>query len=196
MIKVIDNFVTPKYHKEILDLMESQIFDWHLIKDISNKYADQQKFTPDSYGFFHMFYNDDKLSGWGDNHQSQYYQFLAPLFYQMMDASNTTKILRARGDMVTYKGGEPKQYTDHVDYLEPEYLKNKTAVYYVNGASGDTVIYKERIQDWKGNGKHTVDQIVKPKQNRVVIFDGDLIHNGGTPYKDAVRIISNCNFLE
>ena len=192
MIKVIDNFLTPRYHKEILGLMEGDHFDWHFIQDISDKYG-QEKASVDTYGFFHMICNND--GSYGSDYRSQYFSFFASMLYQIMDASNTTEILRARGDMVTYKGEEPMLHRDHVDYIEAEYLKHTSAVYYVNDASGDTVIYKERVHEWKEQGKNTVDKIITPKANRLVFFDGDLIHNGGRPYDQSHRIICNCNFL-
>ena len=37
---------------------------------------------------------------------------------------------------------------------------------------------------------------VTPKANRLIIFDGDIIHTGSSPSKNKKRILINSNFLK
>jgi len=52
-------------------------------------------------------------------------------------------------------------------------------VYYVNDSDGPTMI--------EGN-------LIEPKANRLVMFDGHKPHTGASPTKHKTRIIINSNF--
>jgi ectoine hydroxylase-related dioxygenase (phytanoyl-CoA dioxygenase family) len=60
-----------------------------------------------------------------------------------------------------------------------------TALLYLNDTDGDTYFYKE-------NGD--IDFQVSPKANKVIIFDGDMVHSSSTPTQTQYRIALNFNF--
>ena len=77
----------------------------------------------------------------------------------------------------------------HID-LDPgdEHI---VVLYYVNDSDGDTIIYNEREKD-RPDGIYTIKQRVTPKQGRVVLFDGWLMHTAEQPINN-VRCIVNYN---
>jgi hypothetical protein len=75
----------------------------------------------------------------------------------------------------------------------------KVAVYYVNDTDGDTVLFKETINDIAPeeiqNTILTFDQSIPPKKGRLIVFDGNIYHAVGKP-KNDIRCIINYNFYE
>ena len=69
-----------------------------------------------------------------------------------------------------------------IDYLFP----NTATIFYVNDTDGDTIIY--------GQDRLEIKERVSPKANRLVIFDGDILHTGSSPTKHKTRILINSNF--
>lgn len=186
MYKIYDNFLTKTYHKEIKSLLSSYEFPWFYASNISND-ADTRKLK-NEFGFFHIFIKDN------GEINSNYTAFIKPMLYQIMDSTNTNKILRARGDMTTNKGVEMIHET-HIDFYNENLKKNKSIVFYVNESDGDTILYNERYTDDFRDKKQTILKRIKPKENRLLVFEGDLLHTGCSPVNHANRILINGNFI-
>ena len=82
----------------------------------------------------------------------------------------------------------------HVDWES----NHMTALYYVNDADGDTVIYKNKYS--KKDPIPFFDDLqeskrVTPKQGRVVLFDGSHWHTSCQP-KEKIRCIINYNVVD
>ena len=76
----------------------------------------------------------------------------------------------------------------HIDIYSRKHL---VCLYYVCDSDGDTIIYNEREKD-RPDGIYTIKQKVTPKQGRVVLFDGWLMHTAEQPINN-VRCIVNYN---
>ena len=74
--------------------------------------------------------------------------------------------------------------TPHLDLKE----KHSALLYYVNDSDGDTIIY----EDVK---KNKIKKTVKPKQGRMVIFDGSYWHTGSQP-RNNIRCIINTDITK
>ena len=73
-------------------------------------------------------------------------------------------------------------------------------------SDGNTVIYNEKYDGEDGiystesirrsgiTNKLTIKKKIKPKENRLLIFEGLLIHKGHHPSKHNTRILLNSNF--
>ena len=180
MIKVLDNFLTKSYHKELLDLMSSDNFSWYYKKNISHEKTSRLG----DYGFSHFFWDEN---GMRDTSTSMLWK---PGLYQIMDVVNTDFILRSRGDMTMYSHKE-FIHDPHVDFT----FKNISAVYYINDSDGDTIFYNQRQSGGQPMpNKLEVRDRVSPKSNRLVFFEGNVIHTGMSPNKHKNRIIINSNF--
>ena len=76
--------------------------------------------------------------------------------------------------------------TPHIDINDRDNFF--VVLYYVCDSDGDTIIYNET----KESDQYTVKQRVTPKQGRVVIFDGMLMHTAEQPLNNT-RCIVNYN---
>lgn len=69
----------------------------------------------------------------------------------------------------------------HVDDDHP----HNVILYYVNDSDGDTYFF---------NNQRKVIKRVTPRKNRMVVFDGDILHASSYPIKSSIRITLNLNF--
>ena len=207
LFKVIDNYLTKSYHKEIQERLTGNSFPWYYNSN-STSTVDTSHFN--AHGFSHSFWENDAKNGAGlegnDFFTDNFATFIKPFLLQVMDTIDCDMILRCRSDMVTWA---PKEFIHqaHIDYPFP----NTATIFYVNDTDGDTFLYGKhsfvkdiRIdQDRFGTLSQTVGtktttleikERVSPKANRLVIFDGDILHTGSSPTKHKTRILLNSNF--
>ena len=186
MMKIIDNFLGKSYYKNMLDLMAGPTFNWWYSDNSSLRI---QKDHPDStnfseYGFSHKFWDSEK----GPNPSES---FIQPLLFQILDVTDCDFIIRARADMVTWSK-EDYTHPAHTDFPFP----NTASVFYVNETDGDTIFYNVKPDDVPKDKELKEYDRVSPKANRLVIFDGDLLHTGCSPTKHKTRILINSNYIK
>ena len=187
-LEIIDDFLTKSYHKNILELLLSQKFDWMYCGDMTDSARKAEEEGPYGYGFAHYFFDPEKGS------QPPLGSFIEPALYQMMDVAKCEGILRARADLTTWSKDE-YIHLPHVDYFFP----NVGTVYYVNESDGDTILYNIK-PDNASNSCHPdqkdlkIVERVSPKPNRLALFDGCLLHTGSSPTKHKNRILINSNY--
>ena len=195
MVKIIDNFLTKSYHKEILEIMSGDNFDWYYSDNISytkdeftSMFGTNQRYSThfNEYGFTHWFWH--KITGQRD---TQHSHFIKPALYQILDVTDCDFIQRARADMVTWSK-EEFIHSAHVDNIIP----NTAAVFYVNESDGDTILYNDKRTDIASYEDLKECDRVSPKANRLVIFDGALLHTGCSPTKHKRRILINSNYIK
>ena len=87
---------------------------------------------------------------------------------------------------------ETSHNAPHVDMGEynPQHW---TMIYYIKDSDGDTLIFKEKLNDIPVKN-FTIDEKVSPKKGRAVIFPGDRFHCGTTPIISKARMVANINF--
>ena len=97
----------------------------------------------------------------------------------------TMEIFRAKVNLQLKLSNGKKHHhnTPHKDFENP-FMDHNVLLYYVNDSDGDTHFFK---------GTKIVKS-VSPKANRLVFFEGDVIHTGMSPNKHKNRIIINSNF--
>ena len=74
--------------------------------------------------------------------------------------------------------------TPHKDFEDP-YVDHNVLLYYVNDSDGDTHFFKE----------NKIVKSVSPKANRLVVFDGNILHTGCHPCKAHTRIVINIDCI-
>lgn len=111
-----------------------------------------------------------------------------PLFLKIHEEFNRpiSDIIRARLDM-TLRSPPNTKHTPHRDLGEESHL---TFILYLNDSDGDTVIYNER----EPSEEYTVKDIITPKKNRLVMFDGSCFHTGHSPSENNNRVLLNINY--
>ena len=70
------------------------------------------------------------------------------------------------------------------------------SIFYVNETDGDTIFYNVKQTDVANYKDLKEYDRVSPKANRLVIFDGDLLHTGCSPTKYKNRILINSNYIK
>jgi hypothetical protein len=137
------------------------------------------------YGFHHNFWwpNQDP--------QNRFSDFIQPLLYQILDVTNCDAFVRARADMVTWSK-EDFIHPAHTDFTFP----NTASIFYVNESDGDTIFYNVKPTDVANYKDLKEYDRVSPKANRLVLFDGDLLHTGCSPTKHKNRILINSNYIK
>lgn len=108
---------------------------------------------------------------------------------------NIEKLLTARIQLQLPVISEKYFGSPHLDGTRP--FPYKVAVYYVNDSDGDTVLFKETLNEvdpTNMNREFTIEQTISPKKGRLIIFDGDVYHSAGKPKTD-IRCIINYNFI-
>ena len=83
----------------------------------------------------------------------------------------------------------------HVDSTE----NHKVALFYLNESDGNTIIYNKK---YRGEETRQSDfsnlkiaHEIEPKQNRMILFNGDNIHCSTPPKEYSFRSILNVNYL-
>ena len=137
------------------------------------------------FGFSHVFHHS--TSG----PMNRYSSFMQPLFYQILDVTNCDLLWRARADMVTWS----KQQFVHPAHRDFPF-SNIASVFYVNETDGDTIFYNVKPDDIPKDKDLKEYDRVSPRANRLVIFDGDLLHTGCSPIKHKNRILINSNYIK
>jgi len=189
-MKIIDNFLSKTYFKTISELVSGPDFEWSHLNITYNKRTDYPE-PPhlNDYGFSYCFWHE-KFGLRKTTHS----HFIVPLLYQILDVTDCDFILRARADMVTWSK-EDHIYPAHTDFPFP----HTASVFYINESDGDTIFYNVKPEDVpKDKNYKDLEEYdrVSPIPNRLVIFDGELLHTGCSPTKHKNRILINSNYIK
>ena len=172
-IYVFDDIIEKDYQNKIKNVLIGQVryndedFPWYYIDDVtaSGDYGNQKRgaFVHDyvhyEYGIesdFHYLFLDLIKSSCSKLKIKEVDVLQGRSFFQL-----PTSIKKEDVD------------TPHTDMPHPHFVM----LYYVCDSDGDTIIYNEREE----SKNYTVKQRVTPKQGRVVLFDGGLMHTAEQP---------------
>ena len=184
MIEVIDNFLDQSYFEEVRNYITSSQQEWHLYDNISvstlpfNSPEEYQNLSSFGFGF-------DVVGG------SYTCEILEDLVKYVLDYFNCSEILRVRLDMTVFNPIKFK-HLPHVD----GFGEHKTAILYMTDSDAETVIYNEKLlneTDVVDFENLSIQQTVIPKENRLVVFDGQYLHTGHSPSRYMKRILLNIN---
>ena len=167
--KIIDNFLPKEQHKFIENLMcGGGAFPWYFLNEKSADNVLMGREDLDNYQFVHTFYIRHNVLS------DQYEPVISPLLNKIKPLA----LIRVKANL-NPRTNEIKKYGWHIDY---DGNKHTTAIYYVNSNDGKT-FFK--------NGKE-VDSV----SNRLVIFNGDMLHTGSSCTDRKVRCVINLNYIE
>lgn len=188
-IKVIDNFLPRKEHLHWQHLLTHSDFSWYLSGEKNTvqqtqarKKRKEHKNINEYIQFTHMFYfKDNKVNKINSN----YFPLIENLCKHFIKKRKLKElhILRAKANLQPriQNAKKHEHNTPHVDFLDDHMV----LLYYVNNSDGDTHFFK---------GKKIIKS-VSPKANRLVVFDGNLLHTGSHPIKSIYRIVLNIDCL-
>lgn len=200
----IDNFISPRYAEHLKQTVMDAKFPWYFNRDITSPlWFWQQNHLNDSTleveessftGFMHIL--------WGrEGKESDFYDIFVPLLYSMEEKINMTiaELVQLRLGLFTLNTNRQPYHVPHVDYQD-DGLKY-TAIYYLNDSDGDTYFFNEfldpnikRFINGYDPSLFTVAKSVKPKQGKLVLFDGRRYHADSYPESTPERMVLNINF--
>mgnify|MGYP003149380585 CR=1 FL=1 len=170
---IIDNALNSSSLSLVKDCMESWNFPWYFL---SNSSTPEEKMVNEgiNYSFHHTVFD---LKG----KNSSFYDMSNMVGLVMKDLFklNHYEIVRLRWGMTT-SIGKIHRNDPHVDFD----TTHKVILFYLQDSDGETYFY---------NDKHEVIDSVIPKENRAVLFDGDLLHSSSKPINYSRRIVLNIN---
>jgi hypothetical protein len=129
----------------------------------------------DNYFMFtHHLYRNGQVS-------SDMYSSLQKLLFEASIAANKSTLLRVKANMYTNQG-KHIYHTKHTDYEDIDEFT--TAVFNFTSCNGGTVLY---IDD---------EEIVVPSiENSLLVFDGNITHQGFTQTDKDNRVLLNIDFM-
>jgi len=135
---------------------------------LSGKNADN------NFMFTHALYRNDQIS-------SNFYNTIQEVIFKVSNYSKKTKLLRVKANMYTNQG-KHIYHTKHTDYEDIDEFT--TAVFNFTSCNGGTVLY---IDD---------EEIVVPSiENSLLVFDGNITHQGFTQTDKDNRVLLNIDFM-
>ena len=175
--KVYDNFLDEQDFLNLKNTMLGGDFPWFYSERILKSYIENPAFyrddksfaKNDDYQFNHVFYLNHQVN-------SSFFHLVYPFIQKI----NPKAIVRIKANL-TNKTDRSMVYGFHVDQNDaPSNLKS--AVYYVNTTNGPT-LFKDGTE-------------IESLENRLVIFDTNLVHSAVSQTDEKARIVINFNFYE
>jgi hypothetical protein len=156
-MKVIDNFLSLKEENKIINLLKNPFFPWYYLENIT--YDKSNKDYQIKPAFCHLFKKDGLIN-------SDYFKDIKFI----VDKFTNNEILQCRS---FYQLPLNQKYIkDDIDSIHVDMEIDHTVyLYYVFDSDGDTILYK--------NNK--IFKKITPKQGRLLIFNGDLLHTARQP---------------
>ena len=197
---VLDNFLPEEAYNKAKVYLYSTEPKWTLLQNVSLNKEDEKidARIADNFGFSCVMHLDQEPLDKSEKKQEVLDSFAETLSkYFRID-----HVLRVRAGLQTKTNNTNFFHDPHVDYSYPHY----TALFYFcteDTGYGVTTIYKERHDHYHDPEKMTgylhedltiVDKI-QPKENRVLIFKGNVLHSSSPPLDNSIRIAVNLNFI-
>jgi len=182
---IIDNFLSESYFKILQDMVTSEFFPWSFTREITNTNIDSRL---GSYGFQFLLGDYDNFRRCSET------DLTMGCLKTIGDYLNAKRVFKARYDMTLYNS-EKFLHKPHIDGDHiPNYF---STILYMNNSDGDTVIYNEKcykIEEMDYDMQYTIKKTVTPKENRLVLFEGNVVHTGYSPSNNKNRILLNAVF--
>ena len=207
MIWVIDDFIDKEYQEKIKSIMlGSQLyfdghpdggveFPWYFIEDVTSALDSDSQHRP-ALAHQYVTYRDmEEMEKFDDDTpgyvESELHSLFIPLLQRACFKLGISKVNALQGRSFLQFPLRLKDKTVDTPHIDLETIRHFVVLYYVCDSDGDTIIYNER----KESKTYTVKQKVTPKQGRVVLFDGGLMHTAAQPINSNVRCIVNYDLI-
>ena len=198
-VYVIDDFLDKEYQEKIKNTLlggdESYIdddFPWHFTEDITAAGDDDSQHRS-ALAHNYVEIQDDDVDDVTQLYgvvNSKFHSLFMPLLRKAAIKFNMKHVDVLQGRSFLQFPLNLKDQTVDTPHIDIEDLKHLVVLYYVCDSDGDTIIYNEREE----KNSYTIKRKVTPKQGRVVLFDGLLMHTAEQP-KNNIRCIVNYNLV-
>jgi len=188
--KVVDDFLPEIYHWQLKETLCGPNHPWCFLNNI-----DKQENTLGGFGFEACVVNssDPQQIAKGPR-SSSISEMIMPFCFSVQQLVGAESILKVRCDMTLYNP-LGHMHHPHIDHNGPHIA----SVYYVNDSDGNTVLFNHRATVNDPKTFPSLDEMevlveVEPRANRLLVFDGNLIHTGHSPSKNNYRVIINSDY--
>jgi len=176
MIRVIDNALPVELFDDLRNFVTSPVFPWFFTTTTTNDY----------YSMYNALTAKDFAQQYNSEFAIEYVSKGSAIFSQILqnyeeDNLNYNYLVRMRLGLIHPRPIYTK-HSMHTDFVFP----HKTALLYILGDGKN-----DGVTTFLLNGK---EEIVAPKPNRLVLFDGDILHSSSTPTNSDFRIAMNINY--
>lgn len=186
---LVNNLLSQQHHDYISDILLGDRFPHYYSGNInSSNFTDKYDNDVDATGFAHRFFDDGVK-------QSDALDVILPYLWALLERNNLKlqQLLRVRSVLTIPTGGQHSGYP-HIDMTAVQGYK--TAIVYIAGTDGDTVLYNETFD---GRILPDVNELteccrITPQPNSGFVFDGSRYHTGLLPQTSKVRLVLNYNF--
>ena len=183
-----DDIIPKLYQEHIKNTLLHHSFNWNFIEDLTyNKSIILNKKHP---GFIHRFFHEGEIT-------SDYYNLILPLAFLISDkiGLETLNLLRVISflHLPTHESCELRN-NFHTDYSSN--VNHLSCIYYVQSSDGCTILTDKNNKECDSNSltDENIDIKIKPKQGKVIVFNGHWYHCSSSPTIET-RCIINFNFL-
>ena len=170
--KVFDDVLSKENLKHLQDIFFNEGMTW-FYRDSTVHYSNDD----DTYYFSHaLFYNNEPTSG--------SFNTVFNFFKKILDIRSIIQIranLTLNPNIELYTGWHTD--TEPYNLLNGEEVDFKTAIFYLNTNNGSTFLNKENTTE------------VKAIANRLLVFDGSILHRNKYTTDEKRRIIINFNYV-
>jgi hypothetical protein len=164
--KIIDNFLPLDKFKEIKEHMLGPHLEWAFNSFVAYPDSELSK-DPYDFQFTHTFYYKCQP-------RSSRLNVIDPILQQI----NPSAVVRIKANLQT----RTEKIVTHQYHLDHNDFDGKIAIFYINTNNGYT-IFEDGTK-------------VESIENRLVIFDGDVLHTGTTCTDQKVRCLINFMFYQ
>jgi hypothetical protein len=192
MYKIVDNFLDQILFDQIKTFISSNEFPWFFQENIS-VVGDNKDSNFLNFGFSHVFFRDGQIN-------SNLFKLVEPVIESLSIETGCKYLLKARADLTVFSK-EKYVHQIHKDLFE----EHVTAILYLTDSSAETILYKntsnhsspEELNRHIENNRDFFEVLttITPKENRLVYFDGKLLHTGHSPNDRKNRILLNFNLI-
>ena len=192
-IYVFDDIIDLDLQEEIKNVLVSdyvyynQPFPWYYVDDITVSFNDPN--SQRRSGFTHEYVEYEGKEKSTGKQLSRFHNLFLPILKNacLKMEIKDVNVLQGRSFLQLPLNLKNRDVdTPHRDIYDRDNFF--VVLYYVCDSDGDTIIYNET----KESDQYTIKQRVTPKQGRVVIFDGLLMHTAEQPLNNT-RCIVNYN---
>ena len=191
-IMVIDDFIDIEYQNQIKNILigeetfEDYEFPWYYVDDVTVAYGESDTQHRPALTHPYVYYEGTSLG----SIDSVFHKLFVPLLQRAAFKLGMPYVNALQGRSFLQFPLNLKNYdvdTPHIDIYNRKHL---VVLYYVCDSDGDTIIYNERKET--SDKVYTIKERVTPKQGRVVLFDGCLMHTAEQPINN-IRCVVNYN---
>ena len=188
---VFDNVISKTYLKQLIDNVFD--YDWKFSSNLTYGNGKENVNSQDFEYGFNGFLTEEQL------------HFILPLIFKICDLSNIeilnkNQVSRITPRLQTMLSSNNEINDIHIDKEQNHYV----VIFYPHNIDGDTILYNQTILDLshskfnkmnveekkEATKNFTILKKITPKENRVVVFNGNRYHTSSSPSKGPRCIIN------